>query len=121
MTIDPDRVKQRARANFIEGMSKFLLVFVVLIAIGFLVLNAVQGYQSRKTLLDCTTPNGACYQRGQEQTAKVVAQIIEQSRENSLSTQEITQISVACADVDGTQTVDQIKRCVERQVNERKG
>lgn len=37
-----------------------------------------QGQQQRQDLIDCTTPGGECYERGQERTAEVIQTLLDE-------------------------------------------
>lgn len=52
-------------------------------------------------LLDCTSPEGACYKRGQARTAKVVDDI-----------GLLSAFAAACADRPRQQTAEEIQECV---------
>lgn len=71
-----------------------------------------QGVQQRAALqdqadliIDCTSPGGECYQRGQEQTAKVVAGL-----------NIVSQYSVICGERENGE--QNILNCVNQEVNQ---
>lgn len=70
-----------------------LVVFFIGMSLVGAVISTVIAFQIR----DCTTPSGACYQRGQEQTGKAVGSI-----------NTVTQIAVVCADqYDGRAAIEE--------------
>lgn len=62
--------------------------------------------QTLEVLLDCTRPEGKCYQRGQDNTAEVVDNI-----------GLLSAYAAACADEPEQQTADEIRDCVLELVN----
>lgn len=58
-----------------------------------------------EAIQSCTTPEGACYQREQEQAGTAVATI-----------NEITLYAVTCADNVGTNSYEEILACVEAEI-----
>lgn len=114
--------RRRLAVVFLLGMAVAAVVVVVLYG----AINAVQTRGTQKTtapkidntaktlatvkalakkINSCTDPAGPCAKRGQKQTAAAVADI---------SVRQIA--AVACADQPGTQSVSQIKACVDRTV-----
>lgn len=61
--------------------------------------DAAQATNER--ILDCLEPAGECYQRSQQQTGDAVASI-----------NEISQYAAVCADRPGSQSLDEIRRCI---------
>jgi hypothetical protein len=56
---------------------------------------------TNEQVLDCLRPEGVCFKRSQQQTGDVVASI-----------NEISQYAAACADRPGSQSLDEIRRCI---------
>lgn len=56
---------------------------------------------TQQVIRDCTDPGGACFERGQRQTAKAVGDI-----------NQVIVYAAACADRDGVQTQPEIYACV---------
>lgn len=61
--------------------------------------------ETLRIIRSCTTPGDDCFDRGQERTAEVVADI-----------NEVSIFAAACADMPGNQTVDDIYACVVRRL-----
>jgi hypothetical protein len=57
--------------------------------------------ETNELILDCLDPKGTCYQKSQKQTGDVVASI-----------NEISQYAAVCADRPGSQSLDEIRRCI---------
>lgn len=114
----PDLIKKRTqiiRITWLFWAAMFALVAVIL---GTLFFNAISAIATRDALLDCTTPSGECYQRGQEQTAKAVADLVKANRQDEVGTRRIVILAAACAEAIDDATALQIQRCVDEQLKE---
>lgn len=99
----PELVRKRARVIFFKNFAfGALITWMILVSI-FLVYNGVVGIQSRSVLLDCTRPNknpSSCYVRGQERTADLITQLIDNSNAGDAKTQVIVYWSLVCINSD---------------------
>ncbi len=104
----PDLVKKRTRVIIMDRLWRTFLSVVMLITIGILIYDVTVAAATREKIADCTTPNGECYQRGEERTGEVLIDV-----------GEIVRLTMACADKAGVQTEEEIQRCVEKGLEER--
>ena len=112
----PDLVKKRARAfMFQRAFVAFLAAFMV-VSTTLLVVNAVQGFETRGTLLDCTTPDGGCYQDSQERSAEILRRVYEDGLAREAITRQIIVLASACAGDREHHNIDEIERCVNKRL-----
>lgn len=109
----PDLVKKRARTIILQRVALAVLAVYVVASLTILVLNALASFQTRDALLDCTQPTGECAREGQEQTAKIIQQLIDANRLNEVATRQIVVLAAACADQVGVDDVEEIQNCVD--------
>lgn len=64
--------RKRVIVLFVDGMFKFLVVVFFVVSMVLLLQNAKNGADARNRLLDCTTPEGTCFNEGQQRTAEAV-------------------------------------------------
>lgn len=109
-------VKKKAVYNF----ARILLVGTVALAIAIVLVLQTSlllqqqkfdevGKATRDRLLDCTDPNGQCYQDGQKRSGAAIKQI------NDAQKQVVT-IAAYCAKQPGNQTLEQIEDCVNKEL-----
>lgn len=119
----PELVKKRARSNFLLSLSIWGLVIFMTAGMTLLVVNAVQGAQTRGILVDCTDPEGDCYQEGQDRTAVLIQQLIDANSLGDVATQRVVVLAAACSEEDEVKAeTNQAKRirlleiCVNEQL-----
>lgn len=118
----PELLRKRARAEFIRWV--FIALWTVLIAATLTaVLFSLQtATEQRDRLIDCTTPQGKCFEENNERTGKVVAAIvdstIERARPLHVTTRKVAALAAFCADKPGSQTAQQIQDCIENAMEE---
>lgn len=95
------------------------VAFALITALSALVVLGVQGYHRGQenhrllnTVTDCTTPERACYQRGQDATAAAVGQLIQSSRQAAAA-------AVACAANLVHPTFPAVYKCVVKALDAR--
>lgn len=107
-----DVVKARARVYAVETLWRWFWGTMIIVVIGFLFFNAIQGVQTRQEILSCTTPSGECYQEGQERTKNVVRELYEQGIDREQITRQIIVLAASCAGDERNRTAEAIERCV---------
>lgn len=94
----PELIKKRARVNMLRGLLISLLTIYLVGSTTLLLVNAYQGAQTRGVLVDCTAPEGDCYQEGQKQTAGFIQQLIKANSQGDTSTQLVVVLAAACSE-----------------------
>lgn len=94
----PELVKKRARAFilqrvFILAVSVFMTVSMII-----LVMNALASIKSRDILLDCTQPSGQCAKESQEETGKIIQNLIDANSLGDVATQRVVVLTAICAE-----------------------
>jgi hypothetical protein len=102
--------RRRLAAWFVIGVLVASLVLLTLVAIVQTrgTTAAIRASQQQRAdtfalLVDCTSPSGRCFQRGQRQTANAVASI-----------NKVTVYAASCASQRPGQSAEEIRRCVVR-------
>lgn len=109
----PELVKARARTLFVRNLL-FVLTSMTLIAVlGVLVFDSLNGFQTRRTLVDCVTPGGRCFTESQARTGEAVQQLIDANQLDEVATRRVVVIAAACAQEEGNDTVREVQRCVD--------
>ena len=116
----PDLIKKRVRAVRARWALIISVVFIVVVILLTLFFNAVSAISTRQALLDCTTPQGKCYEESQKRTAEVVQDLITAGRNGEIATRLIVVLAVGCANTLEETTVEAIQRCVDRQLEANK-
>lgn len=118
----PELVKKRARAFMLERFLIGIVAMYMLFTSSVVTVLAVNGYMDRQTgnttleeLVSCTSPEGECYQRGQENQAKAVQALIQASSDRHEVTREIVIAAAACAQ--DNDTVREIRACVDDELD----
>lgn len=100
----------KKRGAQLKALAGLLLLSMVVATFGSLYTLVKFGSENHEgviRLVDCTTPGGACYKQLR-------------SPENNRSVdyiKEITILAASCAKVDGNITADQIRKCVESELD----
>jgi hypothetical protein len=105
----PELRKKRAMAMIVQ---RLMIALVVMYCFTTLTLLLVLGYQSqeqRNNLLDCTTPEGQCYQDGQRRTKEAIEALI---NDNQL-TRDTVVVAVACAQDRTNVSEEDILHCIQ--------
>lgn len=98
----PELVRKRA-VNIAMGRLLIALFIIWLVGTNMIqVWDIFEGREQRGILVDCTSPGGECYERGQERTGEAVGNI-----------NRIVVLAAACADRPGAHTVLEIERCIK--------
>lgn len=113
----PDLIKARARTLIATRLFIGFVVTVLIAALAIMTINALVSFNTRATLVDCTIPEGQCYQRGQQQTANVVQQLIDANELDEVATRRIVILAAACVE-QGNSTAEEIQACVDRELKE---
>jgi hypothetical protein len=94
----------------VSRLLMIMLIFLGVSTVGLLVFDSLQGVQTRKELIRCTTPGVEhdCYRRSQSQMAAAIGSIVNEE----LVTREVIRIATACADRPGLQTQREVERCI---------
>lgn len=109
----PEELKIQGQKTALAKSFLISLVAVWMIFVSsFLVWNGLAGAQTRNTLVDCTSPNGKCFQENQKRTALIIGQLLDDNK----NTQRIILVASVCADQGQTQTYLEIKNCVEKEL-----
>jgi hypothetical protein len=115
--LDGEVQKQRARYVVIQRSLVVIGTVVLLVAFALLVFTSVQGYYARQELIDCTTPEGECYQEGQKETGKAVDAIVRETIENAKPLHADTRVMAAmaayCSHQREAQTYQEMLDCIE--------
>lgn len=124
----PELIKKRARVIIWQRVAIAIAAMYIVGSLGLLVMNAIQGQQTRNTLLDCTEPTGKCAKEGQKQTASVIKQLIDANAAGDVSTQRVVIIAAACSESpDIRSEPNQVERirlteeCVNAQLEKERG
>jgi hypothetical protein len=115
--VDQDLAKKRARVIIASWFGVTIIVAYCLVVMTLVGLNALQGWQTRSTIVDCIEPAGECAQRGSERTAEVVQELIDANQLDEVATRRIVIIAAACSKLPGVNTVDEVQKCVDRQLS----
>lgn len=102
----PELIRMRARQIFMWRIVAAIGGLFMVASMTVLVYNAVQSIATRNAIVDCTTPDGECYQGNQEATAIVIQQL-----------QRITVIASSCAARLEEPTVPNVTVCVMQQLD----
>lgn len=123
----PELVKQRARALIWTRIAWAIIGLFIISSLAILVFNAIQSISTRQALLDCTTPHGDCYEKGQKQTGDVIQQLIDASKADGDYTRHIVVITTSCAEEDAIQSepsrdvrITMIQNCVDDRLSKEK-
>ncbi len=111
-------VKKETRYIFVKRIIVFVICFVVGTALTIVTYNALVSMQTRAKLLDCTQPNGQCFQEGQERQAGVVKQLIESNAEGEAQTQRIVLAGFVCSNKTEAQTLSEFELCVKEELKQ---
>ena len=65
---------------------------------------------TNEKILDCLDPGGQCYRESQQRSAQFIASI-----------NEISQYAAVCADKPGSQSLEEIRRCIAEFITEQPG
>lgn len=113
---EDELVRQRGRLIVLQRSLVTIAAVVIVISFGVLLFSAVQGFFARQELLSCTTPEGECYKKGQENTARIVDSIVTKTIENArplhIDTRQVAILAAYCADKPGSQTPHEIQSCI---------
>ena len=120
---DESVVKRKAQVIAVQRLWVALAVLCTMLIMGVILWTSVNGYQARQIILDCTVPEGECFQESQKRTAEVIDAISKQTIEGAVplhaTTRTIVYLAAACADTPGVQTASQIEKCVMDALEER--
>lgn len=101
----PELRRKRAISIALQRLVIVLVSVYLIGSVSILVVNSYIGAKTRATLIDCTDPEGKCYQEGQKRSAKLIGSIF-----------EVIIASDACSLT--FDTFEEIQKCVEKKVNE---
>lgn len=113
----PELVKLRARTIRVQWAWNAFWIVVVVIVLGILTFDVLNGQAARKELLDCTTPGGECYREGNQRTADAIAQLIEANTLSEVATRRVVVIAAACAATLENPTTARVEQCVNAQLD----
>lgn len=99
----PELIKKRARSVMAENVWRLLWFITAAVVMALIAYDTLVGITTRQHLLDCVEPQGTCAKAAQEKTGNVVSDI------NTIIT-----LAAYCADKPGVQTETQIKRCIQK-------
>ena len=116
----PELVKKRARSILIQRTLWAILGIYIVLSLAVLVSNALTGFQTRDTLVDCVDPQGQCYKDGQARTEDAIQRLIEANSLDEVATRRIVVLAAACAADVSNDTPDEIQACVDAQLKEDK-
>jgi hypothetical protein len=77
---DPNASRAKRRWEVARRLLTILTATATVAALGLLIYLAGSANAGAEAIRDCTTPGGQCYERGQAQQAKAVAQIVDAQR-----------------------------------------
>ena len=117
---DAEMLKRRERYQFWTGVLIVTMVLATAASFCLLLYAAYVGNRTRAQILDCTEPNGQCYQENRAETGKAVAQIVNDTIEGAIplhvQTRRIVIAAASCAQTLESPTVDEIRKCVDREL-----
>lgn len=120
----PELIQMRGRAILLQRIAVAVLVVYIIATLTLLAVNAIQSFQTRSALLDCTQPSGECFKDSQERSGAIIQDLIDALHKEGLDremvTRQIVIAAAACADDPGNDTVEQIEACVDRTLKEEK-
>jgi len=108
----PEVVRAKARVIILESVWKWFLIITVVVILGLVVTDTLQGKHVRHELLDCTRPNGHCYQEGQKRTGDIVKQLYQQGIDREQITRQIIVLAASCAGDERNVSAYAIEQCV---------
>ena len=121
----PELVKKRARVLRLQWVLALLSIVVIISVLTLLTYDVANGVRARDRLLDCTTPNGVCYNEGQSRTAAVVQQLIDANKLDEVATRRIVVVTETCslvprieAQEDFVKRLEMIQLCVDQRLEE---
>lgn len=121
MSRDGEIDRKRVRVEFLQRSLYILIAFLLTGILITIVIDLQIGREQRSVLVDCTTPSGECYQRGQEQTGKVVETLANQDRIREQQTRLVVILATYCIQEIDHVTLDRLQACVENELHKRGG
>lgn len=112
-------IKKRTRMEILDRAWKALLIIFVVFCLGVSAFNSIVSIDSRRKLLDCTTPGGKCYEISQSKTGQAIKQLIDAGQVREEVTRRIVILAITCTDRPGVNTIREIYVCVRTEMKER--
>jgi hypothetical protein len=116
----PELVRKRAQAAAATRALTVMWLAIVAVVLVFMLYDIQIAREQRQHLLDCTMPEGKCFQESQKRTATVVKALIDEGLLQELATRKIVILASQCADEAETQTAREIERCIDVQLDKEK-
>lgn len=115
----PDLIRRRARANFAGKVLLGVLILTTVLTLALVIVSTNSGNADRDRLVECTTPNGRCYQQSQKRTSKLIQQLIDANTQQAVKTRRVVVLAQYCHGLPGVDTVDEILACVNTRMKEK--
>lgn len=109
----PNLQKMGQRVKVVGAAVQGVLIVLVTLTLITLLYNAYVSAQTRKELLDCTTPEGACYRESQERSGEVVSGLVVSLKEVVALTENCMEEPSIRSEVDKDARLELLQQCVE--------